>query len=245
MNRAAMLAYLPWHLRDAALKAAAPAVIFAIVVIPVLLAMGGDGMADFRSGDARSMARGVFLGTASFTIWFGGLIVMSETIAIDRDRQYYRFLFANAVVPWQLYLQRFAVGLVAFVAIYALVPTLYSWRVTEVPIATTILAAALSAFFIGGMVAVTAALTRRDAIVAAVAYGVTNGLQSASNQDALVDWLDPVVRALPPVASFVDVREGLLQGIMPAAGVLWHIGLYGAGMLALGLYLVKRLPLAR
>jgi ABC-type polysaccharide/polyol phosphate export permease len=98
---------------------------------------------------------------------------------------------------------------------------------------------------IGGIATVVGALTRRDGFVTVIVYMVTSVLQGASEADALADWMDPIVELLPPIAKFTAARAMLLQGLMPDAEVLWHVGLCGAGLVALGLFLVKRLPLAR
>jgi hypothetical protein len=247
MSAAARLAYLPWQLRDSAVKALAPALIFALMASPTLMAMrASQPSIDFRTHPSGiALAASLFQNMAVFSIWIGGLLVMSEIVAMDRDRQYYRFLFSKPVVPWQLYLQRFVVGLVAFVAVYALVPVVFSALVTPVPVGHTVIAVALMGVLLGGMMTLVSALTRRDGFGTVIVYLITSVLQSASRADALADWMDPIARALPPVVKYADARTLLLQGVMPEAEVLWHIGLYGAGMAAVGLYLVKRLPLAR
>jgi ABC-type polysaccharide/polyol phosphate export permease len=247
MSAAGRLAYLPWQLRDSAVKALAPALVFALMASPTLLSMRASQPGiDFSTDPAGiQLAATVFQNFAVFSIWIGGLLVMSDIVALDRDRQFYRFLFSKPVVPWQLYLQRFIVGLVAFVAIYALVPVIYSAVVTPVPIAHTVIAVALMGVLLGGLMTLVSALTRRDGFGTVIVYMVTSVLQSASKADALADWMDPIARALPPVAKYADARTLLLQGVMPEAEVLWHIGLYGAGLAAVGLFLVKRLPLAR
>lgn len=247
MNRAALAAYAPWQLRDSVVKALAPAFVFALLASPTLMAVrASQPNVDFATDPtAMELAASVFQNMASFSLWIGGLMVMTETVALDRDRQFYRFLFAQPITPWQFYLQRFAIGLAAFVGVYAAVPLIYSWRVTPVPFGETMLAAVLMALLLGGIATVVAALTRRDGFVTALAYMITGFLQDASRANVLADWMDPVVRWLPPVAKFVEARGLLLRGTMPEADVLWHVGLYGAGLVALGLVLVKRLPLAR
>jgi len=247
MNRAALTAYAPWQLRDSAVKALAPALVFALMASPTLMAMrASQPNVDFANDPAAiELAKSVFQNMASFTLWIGGLMVMTDSIALDRDRQFYRFLFAQPITPWQFYLQRFLIGLTAFVAVYALVPVIYSWQITAVPVSETLLAAALMALLFGGLATVVGALTRRDGFGTALAYMITGFLQDASRANVLADWMDPVVRWLPPVAKFAEARTLLLRGTMPEAEVLWHIGLYGAALVALGLLLVKRLPLAR
>jgi ABC-type polysaccharide/polyol phosphate export permease len=247
MSGAARLAYLPWQVRDTVVKALAPALVFALMASPTLMAMRAQQPELDLSTDPAGiqLATAVFQNMAVLSIWLGGLLMMTDVIATDRDRQFYRFLFAKPVVPWRFYLQRFVVGLAAFVGVYALVPALYSWLVSPVPIAHTLLAVGLMGLLIGGIATLVGALTRRDAFVTVIVYMVTSVLQGASEADALADWMDPIVELLPPIAKFTAARAMLLQGLMPDAEVLWHVGLYGAGLVALGLFLVKRLPLAR
>jgi hypothetical protein len=247
MNSAGRLAYFPWQLRDTAVKALAPALVFALMVTPTLMAMRSQQPdVDLRTDPAGiELGLSVFQNMAVFSIWIGGMIMMTDVVAMDRDRQFYRFLFSKPVVPWQFYLQRFVIGLVALVAVYALVPVIYSAMVTPVPIGHTLLAVGLMGLLLGGMATFVGSLTRRDGFATVLLYMVTSVLQSASQADALADWLDPVVRMLPPVVKFAAARTLLLQGVMPEPEVLWHVGLYGAGLAALGLFLVKRLPLAR
>lgn len=247
MSGAGRVAYLPWQFRDSGVKALAPALVFALLASPTLLAVRGSRAdVDFRTDpQAIEVAVTVFQNMGGLALWIGGLMLMTDIIALDRDRQFYRFLFAQPVTPWKFYLQRFLVGLVAFVAVYAMVPLVYSAVVTPVSVGHTMLATALMALLLGGMATLVGSLTRRDAFGTAFAYMVIGFLQDASRADVLADWLDPVVRLLPPVSKFAAVRGQLLMGTMPEAAALWHIGLYGAGLVALGLLLVKRLPLAR
>ena len=170
---------------------------------------------------------------------------MNQVVALDREKQHFRFLLAHPVAAWEYYLQRFAVGLVLFVAAIALVPLTFSALVSDVPVIALMKAAALEGLLVGALATLCGVLVNKDGLALIGVFLLSKILQDLDKVDQLASWIEPIARGLPPIALEGEIRQQLLSGTAVASGDLLHVVAYAIGMLAVALFLVKRLPLAR
>lgn len=247
MSRLAPLtAYLPWHARDAAWRALAPLIIAAGVIgIPVysfLFAPGRAGVTDPRGAD---MAMNIYNGGVPLALVLGAIILMNQVIALDREKQHFRFLLAHPVMPWAFYLQRFAVGLALYVAAAGVIPLVFSALVLDVPVLAVIKSAALFGLLIGSLAMLCGVLINKDGLLLIVVYVVSAMMYDLRKAGVLTSWLEDLARALPPVGLASEMRGQWMSGGAVDSSELLFVVAYAGGTLALALYLVKRLPLAR
>jgi hypothetical protein len=112
-------------------------------------------------------------------------------------------------------------------------------------------AAALTFALVGGVGLLLGALTRFDSAALIVIYILGLILQQlanasgALNSGGLPSWLTAAGRGLPPVVQLDLLREQLFAATPLDQAQLWHVLGYGAACWALGLILLRRLPLAR
>ncbi len=246
MNLRPLIAYLPWHARDVAVKVFAPFLIFFVIAgIPLAVFAGQTGISLF-SGDERmqGMALGIWSSTASLCLLIGSVLLMNGSFALDREKQHVRVLFAHQVQPELFYLQRFAVGLTLFAASFTLIPVLYS-QIVAVPILGTLLALLLTGFFLGSMLLLIGAITQRDGFVFIGTYLFSNVLQTITQTGAGPDWLRGLAWVLPPVRQVSKFTDAWIGGRTVEPQDLILVLGYGTGMLLSALYLTKRAPLVR
>jgi ABC-type transport system involved in multi-copper enzyme maturation permease subunit len=204
-----------------------------------------DDFAFDTNPQSREFALQTFQQNASLTILVGALLVMSRTIAFDRERQFVRFLFAQPVRPWAFYLQRFLIGLVVFAACYILVPVGWSQFVVPVPVMGTIWATLTTGLLVGSLAMLCAAITQRDGIPLIVVVLGAGILGQIVQSDLAPTWAEWLWHLLPPITKAGRLREAWLGGTAPPLEYLPLILGYSAGMLASALVIVKRAPLVR
>jgi hypothetical protein len=246
MNLRPLIAYLPWHARDVAVKVFAPFLLFFVMAGLPLSAFSSGTEVSLFGGDPRvqDMALNVWRATASLCITIGSILLMNGSFALDREKQHVRVLFAHQVPPEMFYLQRFAVALTLFAASFTLVPVIFS-QVVTVPVLGTLLALLLTAFFLGSMLLLVGAITQRDGLVFIALYLVSNVLQSITQAGAGPTWLRNFAWILPPVKQLGDFSGAWLNGRTVEPQDLVLVLGYGIGMLLSALYLIKRAPLVR
>lgn len=246
MNLRPLIAYLPWHARDVAVKVFAPFLLFFVLAgIPLATFAATTGVPLF-GGDQRiqGMALGIWSSTASLCILIGSVLLMNGSYALDREKQHVRVLFAHPVRPDLFYLQRFVVGLTLFAASFTLVPVIFS-QIVEVPILGTLLALLLSAFFIGSMLLLIGSVSQKDGLLFIGVYTVSFVLQAVTQDGAGPQWMRGVAWFLPPVRQLSNFSAAWLAGrtVEPADLVL--VTGYGIGMLVSAVVLIRRAPLSR
>jgi ABC-type transport system involved in multi-copper enzyme maturation permease subunit len=247
MTRSAILAYVPWHVRDLLPRAAVPVALFVVFGgIPIAATMSGAGNNAPPDPDALSqMLRLVFIGVAPLCFTLGAFLLMTRSIAEDRERHYVRFLFAHPVAPAPYYLSRFVVGLVLFLVCFVPVPLGVRAFGGDVPLGGSLMAMLTVLVLIGGLTTLCASLANKDGLVLIVVYIATQTLQRLAAQDVLYEWAQPIARGLPPVGSINDVIKTLLEGGPWPVNDLVHIIGYGLGLLVAGLLVIRRAPLVR
>jgi hypothetical protein len=246
MNLRPLLAYLPWHARDMAVKVFAPFLLFFVLAgIPLATFAGQTGLPLF-GGDERmqGMALGLWSSFSSLCILIGSVLLMNGSYALDREKQHVRVLFAHPVRPELFYLQRFMVGLTLFAASFTLIPVIFS-QIVAVPVLGTLLALLLSAFFIGSMLLLIGSVTQKDGFVFIVVYLFSNVLQAVTQDGAGPEWLRGLAWFLPPVRQLSSFAAAWLGGRTVEPTDLVLVLGYGIGMLVSALVLIKRAPLAR
>ena len=243
----ALAGYLRWHAQDAVLRAVTPVILF--------LAMGGVPLWSFartvgltaldRPGDAQHVALQIYGNTMPLAMTLGALILAGGLPATDREKQYFRFLFAKPVVAWAYYLQQFVVRLALFVVAMTLVPVFFSLIVTEVPVLAVTRSAILLALLYGSLVVLCGALVTKDGVAFIAVAASSFVLQQLGRAGALPGWLALVAGLLPPFVTADAVRVLWLSGAPAAAEDIVRVIGYSIGMLVAALLLVRRLPLAR
>lgn len=247
MTGRAMFHYLPWQLREALWRSLSPVLLYAFVAgVPLWsISKSVNGFDVVNNPQSRLFAEQSFRGVAGLTILLGALLMMSRSVAFDRERQYVRFLFAQPVVPWQFYLQRYVLGLALFTLCYAIVPLGWSRLVIPVPVLGTMLGVLVTASLIGALAMLVAAITQRDGVpIIAIIVGASV-LGQLHNADALPTWAEWLYYALPPIGPAAALRDAWLAG---TDAPLEHLPLvlgYTVGMLVSALVIVKRAPLVR
>lgn len=247
MNRLApLLAYLPWHARDAWLRALTPVLIAGGVIgIPVYSFIGASDSVSVADRRGIELAMNVYDGGIPLALTLGAIILMNQVIALDRDKQYFRFTMAHPIAAWEFYLQRFLVGLVLFVAASAVIPLVFSALVVKVTVIGMIKSAALQGLLLGALAMLCGALVSKDGLALIVTYVVAQILQDLRKAEVLVSWLVPVAQSLPPVRLASSLRGDWLRGVPVESSDLLFVVSYSVAMIAAALFLVKRLPLAR
>lgn len=241
-----LAAYARWHVREALPRMITPLALFAALGGFPLWALanqvGLDAMGVPGSSE-NSTAMQMYSTMLSLSITLGSIVVASGIIALDRERQYYRFLFSHPVVPWQFYLQKYLLTAALFGLAMMVIPLVYSAVVADVPVLGVAAAAILYAFIYGSLAMLCGALLNKDGIAFIGVIVVTSVLQESAQM--LPGWLAQVARALPPLKVADTVRRDLLAGNAVDTGDVVLVVTYSLGMLIAALLLVRRAPLAR
>lgn len=242
-----VLAYLPWHLRDAAPRAFTAVVAFAVLAgLPLSTfppqVPGGTFATDPQ---LQEVARTIYSQIGSLAIVLGAIVQMNQVAAVDRDKQYFRFLFSHQVTPWIFYLQRYLVGVLLFVGVSMLIPLGFSWFVIPVSITGWFLASLLFTAYLAALALLCGAITKRDGLLLIGVFLVGSILQQLSAAGTLTGWKLWLGRILPASHAAGNVRDALMTGGDVATRDLLVSGSWTIGMLGAALFLVKRLPLAR
>jgi hypothetical protein len=156
-----------------------------------------------------------------------------------------RFFFSHQVNPARYYLQRFLVGLVVFLAIFALAPGGIELFLTDVNVLGSLAAFAVTLLLVGGMTVLAASLTNRDGLAVILSFVIIRTLQQLAAQDLLAQWLRPIVRGLPPIETMSVISQALVEGRTLVPNDVIHVLGYGLGLLAAGLFVMHRGPLVR
>lgn len=246
MSASPLAAYLPWHAREALGRVATPIGIFLLMgVLPLWSFARMSGFDAMRTpGPAHDQAILIYNSTLGLAMTLGAMVAVSGVIALDRERQYFRFLFATPVRPWAFYLQRYVVTALLFTAVMMLLPLGYSAVVADVPVLGVGAASLLYVLLYGSLAMLCGALLNRDGVAFIAVVILGNVLQDIPDTVAPA-WLRALGDALPPFSAAGNLREALLRGTALDRGDLLHVVLYGVAMLVAALFIVRRAPLAR
>ena len=239
--------YLRWHARESFGRAlVAPLIFLALAGIPLWAFRSSEPGVSLRDpGAARDFAINIYRTFFAMGTLLGSIVMVNQVPALDRERQFFRFIFANQVAPWHYYLQRFLVAYVLFVAGAALIPLGFSTLVTDVPIVGSIQAAAILGLLIGALTLLCGALTQRDGVALIVALIATSVLQQVAKAEQLPEWLEPIVSALPPVTLSSEMRAAWVANQAVLVGDVFYVVGYSLALLVVALVVIKRFPLVR
>ena len=242
-----LLAYAPYQARDALLRAIMPVALFAAMGgVPLWAFAGQEGFAAIQSpGPQQSAALTIYTQTLSLAMTLGAIVLVHGLAALDRERQYFRFPFAQPVVPWQYYLQQFAIGTALYVAFLAIIPIGFSLVITDVPVLPVLQSALLYALLYGSLALLTGSLLNRDGVLYILVVIVGFTLQQLDRSGALSDAMAAVAHALPPFAAADAVRTSWLAERALEGNDLTLVVGYSLGMLVSALYLIRNKALAR
>lgn len=242
-----LVSYLRWHARDSIFRALVAPLMFSILAgIPLWAFKSSEpGLVLREAGPARDFAINLYRTFFTMATLLGAVGLMNQVPALDRERQYFRFLFAKQVAPWRYYLQRFLITFVLFTAGAALIPLGFTALVSDVPIIASIQAAALLGFLIGALTLLCGALTQRDGYALVAVLIGTSMLQQIAKADRLSGWLEPFVAALPPVILTFDIRAAWVAQQPVLVGDVFYVIAYSLALLVAALVVIKRFPLAR
>jgi len=241
-----LAAYARWQLRDSLPRLATPLVIFlSLGLLPLwALARQSGGFAAMRlEGEPQAMALVAYHSTLTLAMTLGAVLLASGIVALDRERQHFRFLFSNPVAPWKYYLQRFVIGAVMFALVMALIPLGFGALVAGVPVLPVITSSLMYALLYGSLAMLCGALLNKDGILFIGIILVAGVLQQS--KPMLPEWVGAVANSLPPVNVTSTVRAAWLAGRAADTGDVLLVGLYSLAMLAAALVLIRRAPLAR
>jgi hypothetical protein len=241
------IAYLPWLARDLAVRALAPLLVVVILGgLPIYGMLSSQEVVDLANNAQQAeMVRQVFNGIAPLAIALGGFLMMTQSVALDRDRQHVRFFFSHQVSPTTFYLGRFLLALVVFNAVFAVAPLIVEFALVDINVLGTLAAFSLQMVLVGSLGVLCASLTHKDGLALVLSYFVIRTLQQLSVQDVLANWADPIVKGLPPF----EMLNGLVRTLMAGTEVQWtevvYVVGYGIGLLIAGLLVIRRAPLVR
>lgn len=242
-----LLAYAPWQLREVAVRALSPALIFAVLAFfPLMVASKASGGMGGDPAGQQQLGVEIFRSIGGLSVLIGGLLVMNGSIATDRDKQHLRFLFAHPVSPIAFYVQRFVVATAAIVGVFTVVPVVYSALVVEVPVFGAAQAMLLACVLYGAIAMFAGAVTAKDGALVIGIFLVASVLQQVAVHPNAPDWVVTGAALLPPVDAVSEHTRRFLGS--PPRGTpmpLWGIGLWAAGLVTASLALIRRTPMVR
>lgn len=247
MTLSTLRAYAPWQLRELVPRAFVSVAMFIVFAgIPVYATMHSQrNNPDFNPDALGRILKMVYVGVTPLCFTLGAFLFMTRSIAEDRERNYVRFVFSHPVAPVPYYLNRFVIGLGLFTLCFLPVPLVVRYLGADVPLLGTIVAMLATLVLIGGLTTLCAALTAKDGLALILVYMGTQMLQELSAQDILYEWMQPIVRGLPPIEPLKLVVKSLVEGASWPVTDLVHVFGYGIGLLVAGLLVIRRAPLVR
>lgn len=245
MRRARLWSYVGWQARDFVFERGAPLVIVAtLMTFPIIMGLREMSERAPNAAQAASMANyAVVQLFAEFSL-ISVLIGINGVVSNDRVRGYYRFLFAKPVSIPRYYAQAYMVngiGLLATAlglcaAIYTLGYPVFAARV--------VLTVGLVYVSLGGLGFLYSTVARFDWVLMGGTWGVAQVLRAVypANESRAGKVIDVI---LPPFHRLRDVGQQLARGEPADAGMLaWLLG-WGIACFVLGLFILRRRPLAR
>lgn len=259
-RRAQLLRYGVWQLRDFLLDRGLSLVIIGTLlgyftVAPMLPALhrnlamlpprliakwgGMQGatamlMKDFNEMFLRNVLGGL--------VFVGAVIAMNGIVANDRKQGHYRFLFTKPLAPWRYYGQSFLINTLGFVAVMALLGTVYGLTVWPVLSVRLLLVIALMFLMYGGITFVLSAAARWDWLslvtVTVLATFLWDRFKDSPNALRVLLYL------LPPLHRTSEVYNALAKAEpLPWPLIQWYAA-YGVACFVGGLIVLRYRRLA-
>ena len=174
------------------------------------------------------------------------MLAMVRLVAGDRAPGLTRFLFAKPISVRAYYAQAWVVRLAAGMAMVTLLALVLNTFIGNVPWLAGAGAIGIAFVLIGGVGFLMSVLTKLDGGATLVVYLIPGMLNQITQARPEWDWVvKPLLKILPPMHRLDDIRRAMLNDAPFPQSEALHALLYGAGCFALGVYLVRRLPLVR
>lgn len=243
-----LLRYAPWQLRDYLLdRGSATVLIGALLLFQTVLAANeglGVHWAEGLQGPERAR---LVLGAVfpNFAL-IGTVTAINGLIANDRKMGYYRFLFAQPIAPTLYYAQLFLIHGLGLLLATGVTLALFALAAPPPVIGGVVVQVAIIYITAGGIGFLLSALTHLDWLFLGAIWVLTVTLRDN------MSWLAnspfrpfvPLVNVLPPTHRLSEAGDAIFAGgAPPAADVLWPLG-YGLLAFLLGLFILRRRPLA-
>lgn len=166
-------------------------------------------------------------------------------VAHDRTNGFFRILFSKPVPVPGFYLSAYVIHAALASAGAALLAVAIGWYAAPQPVLGVAVACALTFALLGSLFFLLSTLTNHDGLLFLFIWMLT--LLSRQLEPAMKagHWLHTAVRVLPPTHRLDTVRNALYSGQAWPAADAWHVLGYGGACLVLGLFALRRLPLAR
>lgn len=193
----------------------------------------------------------IFLQIYGIFVTVGPIICLSGIVSQDRTMGYTRFLFSKPVSPRWFYLQSFVVRMLGFLVLgHAL---LFLYGAFEPPAYSPKFLADLVIAFLsyGGIIFLLSVVSRYDGLVAIVLFLVSAVVWG--KWELATGFGHVLTYAFPPIEKYGDLhtwvvgltRMGTIGAVeFPWKWAVWGTS-YGLACLALGLYLLRRIPLTK
>lgn len=250
MTPARLVAYGRYQLADYVVqRALLPfAMIVLIAGVPRLGMPRAVNAAFWTTPSGAEFARQMYLSTVTLFLPLGAYFATAGVISTDREKGYFRFLFAKPLRVTRFYLQQYLIHGAAYALLFGALT--WCWGAVTVPqsVPRALEAAALTWMLVGGLGFALGALVRFDGAVLAFVYLVASGTQSlaAVPEGALLPpWITALARVLPPVHELDVTRERLFGGSSLDAESLWHVAGYGAGAWIIGWLALRQRAMQR
>jgi hypothetical protein len=244
MRRARLWSYLRWQARDFVVERGAPLLIVATLMgFPII--MGLRELSEAVASPTQAMVSARYAIVALFAEFslISVLIGINGVVSGDRVRGYYRFLFAKPVSIPRYYAQAYTInGLGLVVTALGVLSAIYALGYPVFPM-RVLLMVALVYVSLGGLGFLYSTLARFDWVLMGATWGLAQVLRAVypAHESRAGQVLDVV---LPPFHELRDVGLQLARGEAAAPGVLvWLLG-WGIGGFVLGLFILRRRPLA-
>jgi ABC-type transport system involved in multi-copper enzyme maturation permease subunit len=235
--------YAWWQAQDYLLeRALSTLLIGALLVLNVALQVRevvGDGppaaATDALAGSVLRLVLGLFAAVAT-------LLSVNGLVSNDRQRGYFRVLFAKPVSVPRYYAQAFLVGGAGMLVVTAVVLALFALVVVPPRPAGALAYTALVYATLGGVGFLCSALFRLDWLALLALWGSAEILHRLSA--AARGWREALLWLLPPTEALDRAGDALLAGGAPETSALARALAYGAICFVLGLVVLARRPLA-
>jgi hypothetical protein len=191
---------------------------------------------------ADQLADQAFVGSMRYLVFLGVLFATNGLVADDRRFGYYRLLFAKPVNVVMYYGTKFLVYGAGFLVIAAALLGLYTAAVEPFFPPAFLPTVALIYVALGGIGFLLSATFRFDWLSLAVVIGGSEVLWLLFRESG--GWRASLLNLLPPV----HLLDGVYQAVraeraLPAGDLVWLVA-YGVACFAIGLWVVRRRPLA-
>jgi hypothetical protein len=234
-----------WQARDFAFERGAPLLIVAtLMTFPIIMVLRGLRTGTSDAAQAATAANYAIVQLFGEFSLISVLIGINGVVSNDRVRGYYRFLFAKPVSIPRYYAQAYVINGIGLVATaLALCAAIYTlgYPVFTARVALTV---ALVYVSLGGLGFLFSTVARFDWVLMGGTWGLAQVLRAVypAHESRAGKVIDVI---LPPYHQLRDVGQQLARGESADPGMLAWLLAWGTAGFLIGLFLLRRRPLAR